>query len=337
MSDKRFLAVEKYLNKKKEKVIIDLIIKDYDKSNFYIALVFNKKIEKFKVLFVPIDVLEINRVEEYCCYQFINLVTVNYFLETFNNVKDVCRDKSFTNKLSKTMKAYYVEINAHIGGEDFKFLTNQIIPQEWDFLFDIIVSLFEHLPNVVSELCNKLLGLFNDVFGHVKYDYSLDIDLTKDNLGLFNEEEIKLGEEKLKDVTFSEKKYGNYVVILDDKLFVFAIDKYKGIFNVYMEDVNLGKEYLYALYLVYKKEFINKYVKLVYDGNSSLIYRLEDDKFLVINDFKKEQYSFQDVFSKSFEILDATREFKKKLVGALEKNYEKDIAEIVHNVKMIES
>ena len=46
------LVIKNYLRKKRESVIIDLIIRDYNKSNFYIALVFNSRIEKFKVLYV---------------------------------------------------------------------------------------------------------------------------------------------------------------------------------------------------------------------------------------------------------------------------------------------
>ena len=38
--------IKKTLKKKKETIILDLYIKDYDKSNFYFAVVFNKKIEK---------------------------------------------------------------------------------------------------------------------------------------------------------------------------------------------------------------------------------------------------------------------------------------------------
>ena len=56
--DNSILVIQKYLKKKKERVLLDLYIRDYNKSNFYIALVFNKRIEKFKVLFVPLDVCE---------------------------------------------------------------------------------------------------------------------------------------------------------------------------------------------------------------------------------------------------------------------------------------
>lgn len=65
MTDKIKLAVSKYLKKKKERVIIDLVISDYNKSNFYVGLVFNSKIEKFKVLFIPIDVVDNNYLSFY--------------------------------------------------------------------------------------------------------------------------------------------------------------------------------------------------------------------------------------------------------------------------------
>ena len=72
--DNSILVIQKYLKKKKERVLLDLYIRDYNKSNFYIALVFNKRIEKFKVLFVPLDVCENKYIDDYVCYQFIDII-----------------------------------------------------------------------------------------------------------------------------------------------------------------------------------------------------------------------------------------------------------------------
>ena len=55
------LVIKNYLRKKRESVIIDLIIRDYNKSNFYIALVFNSRIEKFKVLYIPLEKFALNK------------------------------------------------------------------------------------------------------------------------------------------------------------------------------------------------------------------------------------------------------------------------------------
>ena len=46
------------LQKRKEKVVLDLYLRDYDCSNYYFAIVYNSKIEKFKVLMVPLDAID---------------------------------------------------------------------------------------------------------------------------------------------------------------------------------------------------------------------------------------------------------------------------------------
>ena len=74
------LVIKNYLRKKRESVIIDLIIRDYNKSNFYIALVFNSRIEKFKVLYIPLDVCEYRYIKDYVCYQFINVYLAEYII-----------------------------------------------------------------------------------------------------------------------------------------------------------------------------------------------------------------------------------------------------------------
>lgn len=316
MNKRIFEAIERILKKKKEKVIFDVIIKDYDKSNFYIALVFSKRIEKFKVLFVPVDVADVKNVEEYFCYQFINMGTVNYFLETLSKAKDIYKEESFRNKLSKTMDAYYIEINVHVDG-DYKFLTNQIIPQEWDFMFDIIVSLFEHLPNVVSELCNKILALFNDYFDHIKYDYSLEIDISKDNLGLFSENEMKQAEKMLAKVEFAEKIGDKYICIIDDNIFIFAIDAYKNIFNIYIEDKFVNKEYLYVLYLIYKNNIEKKFTKIIANNKRLLCYKIDKDEMYVISDNKKQKIKIKDLADKKIKIVDGDEEFNKLLEVSL--------------------
>ena len=82
------------LKKQKESVVVDLYLKDYDGANIYIALVYNEKIEKFKVLYVPIDAIRIgDKVEEYFCYQFIFVKTVNYIMELINENEDLYKEK----------------------------------------------------------------------------------------------------------------------------------------------------------------------------------------------------------------------------------------------------
>jgi hypothetical protein len=78
--------IRKVLEKKHEKIILDMYLKNYYNSNSYYAIIYNEKIEKFKVLFVPIDLIDIlTPIEEYFCYQFIFVHTVNYILNTIRD------------------------------------------------------------------------------------------------------------------------------------------------------------------------------------------------------------------------------------------------------------
>ena len=62
--DKKLNLIKRVLKKKKELPIIELKIKDYNNSNFYLSLLYNQRIEKFKVLYIPLDVVEDTKIEE---------------------------------------------------------------------------------------------------------------------------------------------------------------------------------------------------------------------------------------------------------------------------------
>ena len=52
--------IRKILKRKKEDIILDLYLQNYDSGNYYLALVFNNKIQKYRVLYVPIDFVKNN-------------------------------------------------------------------------------------------------------------------------------------------------------------------------------------------------------------------------------------------------------------------------------------
>ena len=80
--DDKLKLIEKYQRKRKEKKVVELIIRDYDQSNFYIALVYNERIEKYKIMFIPLDVVDGDNVEDYVCYQFIKVQMAKYIIDT---------------------------------------------------------------------------------------------------------------------------------------------------------------------------------------------------------------------------------------------------------------
>lgn len=215
------------LKKKKEDVILDLYIKDYEHSNFYFALVHNKKINKFKILFVPIDVIDDNsNISEYFCYQFIFLDQVEYILKTMNENEELYKDEIFRNRKTIGFDSYYVELN-YYNKNKYTFKFSQYIDNEFIFLFDVIVVLFEYLPHIVSELCMKLLQDFDERNISIRYNYSIDYDLMDGCLDCFDDRNLSFD-----SIKYIEMIGNKYYIILNDKLVVFEYIRGKKILNI---------------------------------------------------------------------------------------------------------
>lgn len=313
--DNSILVIQKNLKKKKERVLLDLYIKDYNKSNFYIALVFNKKIEKFKVLFIPLDVCENKYIEDYMCYQFIDISSVNYILNTINDNDKLIRNDIFRNKINKYINSYYIEINTHINKRDYKFVTTRYIPSEWLFMFDVIVTLFERIPSFMNELCREILAVFSNSNEAIDYKYSIDFDLVNDDFStlLFDTSEVY-------EVLFLEFIGGKYFAIVNNVLVVVEYNPRK-ILNLYCSSDD--DSYIYSVLVAIRNKSYKKFYKLmVVDDKHDfevgvaeyyLCYGLENDKFLIISGDKLETLDKRLYEDGLIKILDSDLELDEKL------------------------
>lgn len=313
--DNSILVIQKYLKKKKERVLLDLYIRDYNKSNFYIALVFNKRIEKFKVLFVPLDVCENKYIEDYICYQFIDISSVNYILNTINDNDKLIRNDIFRNKINKYINSYYIEINTHINKRDYKFVTTRYIPSEWLFMFDVIVTLFERIPSFMNELCREILAVFSNSNEAIDYKYSIDFDLVNDDFStlLFDTSEVH-------EVLFLEFIGGKYFAIVNNVLVVVEYNPRK-ILNLYCSSDD--DSYIYSVLVAIRNKSYKKFYKLmVVDDKHDfevgvaeyyLCYGLEKDKFLIVSGDKLETLDKRLYEDGLIKILDSDLELDEKL------------------------
>ncbi len=266
MSNKMHLEISKYLKKKKEDVVVDLIIQDYNQSNFYIALVYNAKIEKFKVLFLPIDVVD-SSMDEYVCYQFINISLVNYILETIHKAKDRYQSLEVRNQVNPMISTYYIEINTHIGGEDYQFKTTKYLPKQWKFLYEVILILFEHVPNIMNELCRDILAVLDDREDIILYQKSLNFNIFKNDL------DKAFHDTNLLEVSYLEKVNGKYFGIINDKLIIIDYINGKSVLNLYC-NCSYNDDYFYSCLKLIRNNIFKTFYKLM----------VVDD----VNDFKRE-------------------------------------------------
>ena len=210
--------------------------------------------EKFKVLFIPLDVVD-NEIDDYVCYQFINVVLVNHILETIKDSKDRYLDSSIRDRVNKMISNYYIEINTHVGSEDYKFMTTKYLPKEWIFFYEVILILFEHVPNVMSGLCKDILAVLDDSEDIIEYQMSIDFDLYKDDID-------KVFKDELLDVSYLEKANGMYFGIIENDLVIVDYIGNKKLLNLYCTNDDY-KKYFYSCLMAIREEKFNDYYKLM--------------------------------------------------------------------------
>lgn len=309
------LVIKNYLRKKRESVIIDLIIRDYNKSNFYIALVFNSRIEKFKVLYIPLDVCEYRYIKDYVCYQFINVYLAEYIIKTLKENEKLFSDEAFRNKLSKYITNYYIEMNSYVNEKHYKFVTTRHLPEEWLFLFEVVSVLFEHIPVYMNELGLEILAIFNNFKEAINYKYSVEFDLFKGDL-----RKLLFDTSKVREVSFLESICGKYIAIVDDSLVIVEYDPRK-ILNLYsLKDED---SYIYNCLVAIREERFRPFYKLMvvedvedFDmgiGKYYLCYGIENNKFLVIEKDQVKRIDCSLYKEGLVKVLDEADELKKEL------------------------
>lgn len=344
-------VVKKYLKRKKINIVMELIVKDYNKSNFYIALIFDVKIEKFKVLFIPLDILEIKNIDRYVCYQFIHIPLVHYILETIKDSKKIYEKKAVRDKVNSNIESYYIEINTHVGGEDYTFTATQYIPKEWIFMFEIIVILFEHVPNIVSELCQELLAAMNDSADVIEYKTSVNLDLFHDNLDvIFTKSSISKGTELYQNgqVKFIEKVNGKYFAIVREHIVIVEYNENKKILNLSCDfSCHIHGRHIYAVVLAilnhveipfYKLMVVDHPEEFLEDSVIAkyyLCYGLDGNQLKVIHGSEEKLLSISMVQDGLIKITcDPENKLEKKIIMQLAKTCsESEIANITKQIR----
>lgn len=263
------LILQKYLKKKKEKALIQLIITNYNKSNFYFAILYNMKIEAFKVLFLPLDIVDFKQLDEYVCYQFINYSTVNYLLDRLNDDRKLFESESVRIKNDSKISNYRIKINLDLNGQNYEFKTTRYIPKEWLYLFDVVVTLFEHSPHIVSELCEDILLLFRKESAFIPFQESFEFKLLRDDLMVLDKRinGKNIGYDK---ISFLEKVDDKYFSIIDNNLVIIEYNSCD-IINTYC-DTDSYNDYVYTVICAIRDDICKKFSKItITDKNKKKI------------------------------------------------------------------
>lgn len=206
--------ITKYLKKTKEQKIIELIITNYNNSNFYIALLYNTKISKLKVLYLPLDIIDSIKIKDYCCYQFMEIRPMSFALKQIKDSLKNYKEKSSRDFRNKNMPIMDIELNIYMDKEKYDFHMTRYLPKKLNFLFETISLLFEHIPNILNELGNEILSLSMNQTEEINYQLCLECLEEKD---LDNYFKLKL---PCSNLTNLEKINNKYYAIIEDNLVI---------------------------------------------------------------------------------------------------------------------
>ena len=333
--------IRKILKRKKEDIILDLYLQNYDSGNYYLALVFNNKIQKYRVLYVPIDSIK-NKfsVEEYFCYQFIFLHTVNFIIETINNNEKYFIDENARNKSNPNMDSYYIEFNTNVNDKHYTFKFTQYINKEFSYFFDLFVTLFDHAPNIVSELCDKILYEFKESNEAVRYNCCYEFDMRNSLKELFPKQVINRHKYKFDDISFIEKIGYRYYMILKDELFIIDYDNFKFDLNVYSGNHDSLGDEIYIFVKAIQNNIEKKLTRLKVCKNTEDFNSLDDnvanyylcygihkdveDDYLKVVNFSTDHLLDMDLLKKKLVKIEyCDDKFYNELVDYLNEKYEK--------------
>lgn len=315
--------INKILKKKKEYPVIDLYITNYNNSNFYLSLLYNNMIDKFKVLYVPIDAIDTDKIEEYFCYQFINVKSVSYIIDQIKNVLPKYEQKELRNKKNKNIDNFQIDLDIHIEKKIYDFHMTRYLPKEWKFLFEPIALLFEHVPNIMGELAIEILSVVMNTNDLIEYQRSLNCDLWKSDLMEFfpvlkDEKKIMEG-----NLSFLEKVNGKYYAVIENHLLIIEYNDSSKILNIFCDNKDLVySSYTYQVLKAIKENNEKPFFKVkIIEENEKYNYLclgVEKQKLLVIKNNKLSTISLSKKKKQEIIILeDNTNTLQEKLDKAM--------------------
>lgn len=307
--NKKLNLIHKILKRKKEYPFVELQITNYNNSNFYLCLLYNRIIDKFKVLYIPIDAVEDNKIEEYFCYQFIGVKSVNYLVNQITKELPKYEKVEKRDRRNKNMNSFEITMNVYDSGHIYDFYMTRYLPKEWNFLFETIVMLFEHAPNIMSELATEILSVIMNTNEEIEYQASINCDLWKADLtkyfpSLQNEKDFKQG-----NISFLEQVNGKYYAIIDNHLLVIEYSNNQKLLNIFCDDKDLVySNYTYQVLDAIKnqeeKRFFKIRVEKAKDTYNYLCLGIEKKRLKIIKENKLSHLSLTRLKEEDITILE---------------------------------
>ena len=260
--------IHKYLDGSNLEVIVELSLRKYQGSDYYLSIIYDNNISKYKVLYLPLKIIDYDNISAYTCFQFIDEYYINYILKNINEFKQEFKYVKARNYKNKYIDNDLITISIKSSGEYYKFYATEYIPKELDYLYELINIMFSYAPNIISEIGRELVTLLEGKSSYIGYLDCLNFDLYNDSLDKFNNKKYKLD--------YLELVNDKYYAVIDNHLIILRYLKNEKILYLYSD--NNSNKYYYSVIDGIRKNQFNPYTRLKVMEKNGVRYYLCYDK-----------------------------------------------------------
>ncbi len=260
--------IHNYLESSNLEVIVELSLKKYQGLDYYLNIVYDNEISKYKVIYLPLQIMNYEKISSYVCFQIIDEYYINYILKNINEFKEEFQYIKARNYKNKYIDNDLITISIKIHNEYYKFYATEYIPKELDYLYELMKIMFFYAPNAVHEVGKELVTLLEGKSTYIGYQDCIYFDLYNDNLDKFYNKKYKIDHLELVN--------DKYYAIVDNHLIILRYLKHEKILYLYSD--NHSNKYFYAVISSIRKNQFFPFQRLKVMEKNGIHYYLSYDK-----------------------------------------------------------
>lgn len=224
------MEIEKYINKinkllKNEKLIVELLLENYEEFNIYFRIGYNKKHKCYRLSWFDLNLIETQDVEKYLSFEYVPEQIIEHITNYYANLE--LENKNYYDK-DFVKDRVYLRVNLNTKNNDyFETTFYKYIPYELKEISDIISIILNTAPRKLQEFLFQLHAKLNGEESKYNYKTKINFDLVKDDIEtLFDKKDIEIGKTLSDKVVFLERIDTRYfsVVATPENLYLNIVD-----------------------------------------------------------------------------------------------------------------
>lgn len=296
----KIALIKKYY--KKDKMLFELSMINYEKSNFYIAMNYIKKLDSYRLSWFDLETIEDKNIEKYmsCIYVHHDVIeSIKKDFSNFNINTNYCEESNNDEEQVILIANIETKVSKNINITFNKYLPNSLSP-----LIPLFAFIFHSMPKMYEPLFHELLANFSNSTEKYEYKKEFSFDLFEGDIDkLFKHQIVERGKRYYEEnkIKFLEKIDDRYFAVVEGNEKYLTIIKYieeEKIMQVFCTcPCEFYCKHMYAVILAIRNHESKRFYKIMYRNPDkdllqrvmnfeySLCLGVVEQNFEIINDY----------------------------------------------------